>query len=146
MEILFLSWVKLLEKNMLYWIIRKKIAVPLVGFVFHREKTMIPYKEFDFLFNEITIPDLEFDFQTPWKSNSEKMRPFFFPKNAIPDLEFHFPTPWDTNLEKFRRFFYPESPILKISCNFSLLGIPIPENSCCFFQLESGISYRFLLF
>ena len=75
-----------------------------MGFVFQGEKTMIPYKEFDF------------------------------------------PTPWDTNLEKFRRFFYPESPILKISGNFSLLGIPIPENSGYFFQLESGISYRFLLF
>ena len=78
-----------------------------MGFVFQGEKTMIPYKEFDFLFNEITIPNLEFDF----------------------------PTPWDTNLEKFRRFFYPKSPILKISGNFSLLGIPIPENSGCFFQL-----------
>ena len=89
-----------------------------MGFVFQGEKTMIPYKEFDFLFNEITIPDLEFDFQTPW----------------------------DTNLEKFRHFFYPESPILKISCNFSLLGIPIPKNYGCFFQLESEISYQFLLF
>ena len=94
------------------------MTIPLVGFIFQGEKTMIPYKEFDFLFNGITIPD----------------------------LEFHFPTPWDTNLEKFRRFFYPESPILKISCNFSLLGTPIPENSCCFFQLESRISYQFLLF
>ena len=81
-----------------------------MGFVFQGEKTMIPYKEFDFLFNEITIPHRELDFQTPWKSNSEKMRPFFFSKNAIPDPEFHFPTPWDTNLEKFRRFFF----ILKI--------------------------------
>ena len=51
-----------------------------MGFVFQGEKTMIPYKEFDFLFNEITIPHRELDFQTPWKSNSEKMRPFFFQK------------------------------------------------------------------
>ena len=49
-------------------------------FVFQEEKTMIPYKEFDFLFNEITIPDLELDFQGVWKSNSEKMRLFFFQK------------------------------------------------------------------
>ena len=48
-----------------YYIIRKKTAVPLVGCVFHGEKTIIPYKEFDFLFNGITIPDLELDFQTP---------------------------------------------------------------------------------
>ena len=53
------------------------MTIPLVGFIFQGEKTMIPYKEFDFLFNGITIPD----------------------------LEFHFPTPWDTNLEKFRHFF-----------------------------------------
>ena len=32
-------------------------------FVFQGEKTMIPYKEFDFLFNEITIPHRELDFQ-----------------------------------------------------------------------------------
>ena len=52
----------------------------MVRFVFQEEKTMIPYKEFDFLFNEITIPDLELDFQGVWKSNSEKMRLFFFQK------------------------------------------------------------------
>ena len=75
---------EIIRKNILCWIIRKKIAVPLVGFVFQGEKTMIPCKEFDFLFNEITIPDLELDFQTPWKSNSEKMQPFFFQKMQFP--------------------------------------------------------------
>ena len=49
-----------------------------MGFVFQGEKTMIPYKEFDFLFNEITIPDLEFDFPTPWDTNLGKLRRFFF--------------------------------------------------------------------
>jgi len=41
------------------------MTIPLVGFIFQGEKTMIPYKEFDFLFNGITIPDLEFHFPTP---------------------------------------------------------------------------------
>ena len=117
-----------------------------MGFVFQGEKTMIPYKEFDFLFNEITIPDLEFDFQTPWKSNSEKMQPFFFQKMQFPTRNLISRHPEIPIWKNSAVFFYPESPILKISGNFSLLGIPIPENFCCFFQLESGISYRFLLF
>ena len=107
---------EIIRKNILCWIIRKKIAVPLVGFVFQGEKTMIPYKEFDFLFNEIIIPDLELDFQTPWKSNSEKMRPFFSKKcNSRPGIWFSdtlryqsgkippFFLPWKSNSENFLR-------------------------------------------
>ena len=92
------------------------MTIPLVGFIFQGEKTMIPYKEFDFLFNEITIPDLEFDFQTPWKSNSEKMRLFFFKKMQFPtrNLISRHPEipiwensavflPWKSNPENFRQ-------------------------------------------
>jgi len=56
---------RIYQKKTNHYIIRKKTAVPLVGFVFQGEKTTIPYKEFDFLFNEITILHRELDFQTP---------------------------------------------------------------------------------
>ena len=103
---------EIIRKNLLCWIIRKKIAVPLVGFVFQGEKTMIPYKEFDFLFNEIIIPDLELDFQTPWKSNSEKMQ--FPTRNLISR--------------------HPEIPIWKNSAVFFTLKVQFwkfPATSSC---------------
>ena len=81
----------------------------MVGFVFQGEKTMIPYKEFDFLFNEITIPHRELDFQGVWKSNSEKMRPFFFQK-------MQFPT-WNLISR------HPEIPIWKNSAVFFTLKV-----------------------
>ena len=124
---------EIVRKNMLCWIIRKKIAVPLVGFVFHGEKTMIPYKEFDFLFNEITIPGLEFDFQTPWKSNSEKMRPFFFQKMQFPTR----------NLISR----HPEIPIWKNSAVFFTLKVQFwkfPATSSCLkyqFQKIPAVSF-----
>ena len=104
-----------------------------MGFLFQGEKIMIPYKEFDFLFNEITIPDLELDFQTPWKSNSEKMRPFFFQK-------MQFPT-WNLISR------HPEIPIWKNSAVFFTLKVQswkFPATSPCLeyqFQKIPAVSF-----
>ena len=104
-----------------------------MGFVFQGEKTMIPYKEFDFLFNEITIPHRELDFQTPWKSNSEKMRPFFFQK-------MQFPT-WNLISR------HPEIPIWKNSAVFFTLKVQFwkfPATSPCLeyqFQKIPAVSF-----
>ena len=104
-----------------------------MGFVFQGEKTMIPYKEFDFLFNEIIIPDLEFDFQIPWKSNSEKMRPFFFQK-----MQFQ---TWNLISR------HPEIPIWKNSAVFFTLNVQFwkfPATSPCLeyqFQKIPAVSF-----
>ena len=119
-----------------------------MGFVFQGEKTTIPYKEFDFLFNEITIPDLEFDFQTPWKSNSEKMRPFFFQKMQFPTWNLISRHPEIPIWENSAVFFTPKVQFWKFLATSPCLEYQFQKIPAVSFSWEVGFligSYYFRL-